>query len=74
MATERTHTVSVRLSPAEHEQWQAAAAEAGRGQLGAWARDQVNESLAPELPRRQRNAYADALRKIADGIEGNRSA
>ena len=46
MAGERTRTVAVRLTPAEHAAWQAAATAAGRGRLGSWARDQVAASLA----------------------------
>ena len=46
MAGERTRTVAVRLTPAEHATWQAAATAAGRGRLGAWARDQIAASLA----------------------------
>lgn len=46
MAGERTRTVAVRLTPAEHEIWLAAATAAGRGRLGSWARDQIAASLA----------------------------
>jgi hypothetical protein len=42
---ERTHTVSVRLSPAEYAVWVAAAKAAGRGRLGAWVRDRVTGTL-----------------------------
>ncbi len=37
----------VRLSPAEHTAWVAAARSAGRGRLGAWVRDRVAATLAP---------------------------
>lgn len=46
MAGERTRTVAVRLTPAEHAAWAAAATAAGRGRLGSWARDQIAASLA----------------------------
>lgn len=46
VAGERTRTVSVRLSPAEHTAWVAAARGAGRGRLGAWVRDRVAATLA----------------------------
>ncbi len=46
VAGERTHTVSVRLSPAEHTAWVAAAHGAGRGRLGSWVRDRVAATLA----------------------------
>lgn len=45
MAVERTHTVSVRLSPAEHAVWVAAARGDGRGRVGAWVRDRVAATL-----------------------------
>ncbi len=45
VAGERTHTVSVRLSPDEHAVWVAAAREAGRGRLGSWVRDRVAATL-----------------------------
>ena len=45
---ERTRVVAVRLTPAEHEAWLAAAAAAGRGRLGSWVRDQVAASLTVE--------------------------
>ena len=45
MAGERTRTVAVRLTPAEHAAWAAAATAAGRGRLGSWARDQVAATL-----------------------------
>ncbi|WP_432486195.1 plasmid mobilization relaxosome protein MobC, partial [Kineococcus esterisolvens] len=45
MAVERTRTVAVRLTPEEHAAWEAAAASAGRGRLGAWVRDEVNARL-----------------------------
>jgi hypothetical protein len=37
--------VSVRLSPAEHAAWLAAARGDGRGQVGAWVRDRVTRTL-----------------------------
>ena len=46
VAVERTRTVAVRLTPAEHEAWLAAASAAGRGRLGTWVREQVTASLA----------------------------
>jgi len=46
VAGERTRTVSVRLSPAEHTAWVAAAHGAGRGRLGSWVRDRVAATLA----------------------------
>jgi len=45
VAGERTRTVSVRLSPAEHAAWVAAARGAGRGRLGSWVRDRVAATL-----------------------------
>ena len=45
VAGERTRTVSVRLSPAEHTAWVAAARGAGRGRLGSWVRDRVAGTL-----------------------------
>lgn len=45
MAGERTRTVAVRLTPAEHAVWEAAAAAAGRGRLGSWVRDEVSAHL-----------------------------
>jgi hypothetical protein len=50
MAGERTHTVSVRLSPAEYAAWVAAAKAAGRGRLGAWVRDRVAGTLPAPTP------------------------
>jgi len=50
MAGERTHTVSVRLSPAEHTAWVAAARGAGRGRLGSWVRDRVAATLTTGSP------------------------
>lgn len=41
----RARTVAVRLSDAEHTEWLAAAADAGRFRLGSWARDTVAASL-----------------------------
>ena len=46
MAGDRTRTVAVRLTPAEHATWVAAATAAGRGRLGSWARDQIAATLA----------------------------
>ncbi len=43
---ERVRVVAVRLTPAEHEAWLAAATAAGRGRLGTWVREQVTTSLA----------------------------
>ncbi|WP_432548402.1 hypothetical protein [Kineococcus sp. SYSU DK004] len=43
---ERTRTVAVRLTPAEHAVWEAAAVAAGRGRLGSWVRDEVAARLA----------------------------
>ena len=43
---ERTRVVAVRLTPAEHEAWLAAAKRAGRSRLGTWVREQVTASLA----------------------------
>jgi len=48
VAGERTRTVSVRLSPAEHTAWVAAARGAGRGRLGSWVRDRVAATLTTE--------------------------
>jgi len=48
MAGERTHTVSVRLSPTEHTAWVVAARGAGRGRLGSWVRDRVAATLTTE--------------------------
>jgi len=45
VAGERTHTVSVRLSPTEHAAWLGAARGAGRGRLGSWVRDRVTATL-----------------------------
>lgn len=45
MAGERTRTVAVRLTPAEHAVWEAAAAAAGRGRLGSWVRDEMSAHL-----------------------------
>lgn len=42
---ERTKTVAVRLSPAEHAVWTAAAAAEGRGQMGRWVRETVTARL-----------------------------
>jgi hypothetical protein len=77
MATERTINVSVRVTPEEHERWLAAAEAEGRGQLGAWARDRVNDSLdaaAPVMRVQERRRIANALRKLAIAIDGNHSA
>jgi hypothetical protein len=42
---ERTVTVAVRLTPAEHARWVAAATEGGRGQMGRWVRETVTARL-----------------------------
>ncbi|MFY9637153.1 MAG: plasmid mobilization relaxosome protein MobC [Cellulosimicrobium cellulans] len=42
---ERTKTVAVRLTPAEHTAWVAAAAAEGRGQMGRWVRETVTARL-----------------------------
>ena len=42
---ERTVTVAVRLTPAEHARWVAAAAAGGRGQMGRWVRETVTARL-----------------------------
>ncbi|WP_394253722.1 plasmid mobilization protein [Arthrobacter pityocampae] len=42
---ERTKTVAVRLTPAEHAQWLAAAEAEGRGQIGRWVRETVTARL-----------------------------
>lgn len=42
---ERTVTVAVRLTPAEHARWTAAATEGGRGQMGRWVRETVTARL-----------------------------
>ena len=42
---ERTKTVAVRLTPAEHAQWVAAAEAEGRGQMGRWVRETVTARL-----------------------------
>ena len=41
-------TVAVRLTPAEHARWTAAATAGGRGQMGRW----VRESITGQLDRR----------------------
>ncbi|MEU2134914.1 hypothetical protein [Streptomyces sp. NPDC018352] len=43
--SKRTHTVSVRLSNAERERWDAARQESGRRELGAWVRAVVEDVL-----------------------------
>jgi len=50
VAGERTHTVSVRLSPAEHTAWVTVARGAGRGRLGSWVRDRIAATLTSEAP------------------------
>jgi len=50
VAGERTRTVSVRLSPAEHAAWVVAARGAGRGRLGSWVRDRVAATLTTGSP------------------------
>lgn len=50
MAGERTRTVSVRLSPAEHTVWVVAARGAGRGRLGSWVRDRIAATLTTGSP------------------------
>lgn len=42
---ERTVTVAVRLTPAEHARWLAAATAGGRGQMGRWVRETVTARL-----------------------------
>ncbi|MPY12310.1 plasmid mobilization protein [Arthrobacter bussei] len=42
---ERTKTVAVRLTPAEHARWVAAAEAEGRGQMGRWVRETVTARL-----------------------------
>ena len=42
---ERTVTVAVRLTPAEHSRWVAAATAGGRGQMGRWVRETVTARL-----------------------------
>ena len=42
---ERTVTVAVRLTPAEHARWVAAATAGGRGQMGRWVRETVTARL-----------------------------
>lgn len=42
---ERTVTVAVRLTPAEHARWVAAATAGGRGQMGRWVRETVTSRL-----------------------------
>ncbi|GAA1198317.1 hypothetical protein F4556_007609 [Kitasatospora gansuensis] len=44
-AGQRTHTVSVRLTPAELERWHAARSKTARKELGAWVRAMVEEAL-----------------------------
>jgi hypothetical protein len=46
---ERTKTVAVRLTPAEHAQWVAAAEAEGRGQMGRWVRETVTARLEGRL-------------------------
>jgi hypothetical protein len=38
-------TVAVRLTPAEHARWVAAATAGGRGQMGRWVRETVTARL-----------------------------
>ena len=38
-------TVAVRLTPAEHARWLAAATAGGRGQMGRWVRETVTARL-----------------------------
>ena len=38
-------TVAVRLTPAEHARWLAAATAGGRGQLGRWVRETITARL-----------------------------
>lgn len=53
-APTRSKVVAVRLSEAEHAQWRAAAAAAGRAQLGRWARETIAEAIASaDSPRRE---------------------
>jgi hypothetical protein len=42
---ERTKTVAVRLTPAEHAQWLTTAEAEGRGQMGRWVRETVTARL-----------------------------
>jgi len=60
---ERTVTVAVRLTPAEHARWVAAAAAGGRSQLGRW----VRESITARLDGRRAPApvSAGALEELA---------
>jgi len=74
VAGERTRTVSVRLSPAEHTVWLAAARGAGRGRLGSWVRDRVAATLTtgtatPAATSTAPAAGAGAI-PAADGVRG----
>lgn len=42
----RTRAVTVRLNDAELAAWRAASKAAGRGQVGAWVRDEIATNLA----------------------------
>lgn len=42
---ERTVTVAVRLTPAEHARWMAAATAGGRSQMGRWVRETITSRL-----------------------------
>lgn len=47
--SKRGHTVSVRLSDAERERWEAARSESGRREMGAWVRAVVEDVLAARV-------------------------
>ena len=52
-SVKRTRDVRVRLTPEEHALWDAARAQSGRKELGAWVRAAVNEMLTGNRePRR----------------------
>lgn len=62
---ERTHCVSVRLSPEELAVWKPAAGKAGHKELAAWIRRIVNERLGQsrrgDVPTRQPLPQVDRL-------------
>ncbi|MGK4586018.1 plasmid mobilization relaxosome protein MobC [Kitasatospora sp. HPMI-4] len=67
-AGHRTNTISVRISDAELERWEAARAQTARKEKGAWIRAVVEEALnghpgvpgdVPRVPEINRRAYEE---------------
>lgn len=65
----RRHTVSTRLTEAEHARWAQAAAAAGGARLGRWVRNEIADRLAgrPPAATSDRELVA-AVRKVGVNI------